>query len=164
MAISSTTNIPGSSLMTIANPESIHTEINVDEADIAHIRIGQSAEVFAIAYPELALQGTVKAIASTAKVAYGRHGLSFEVEIEFSNNDELGIKLEELKPGMSARAEIFTSDHSNPLAVPVKAIQSRLKSDNETKEHHIYILLGERAKKVIVSTGISDDHFIRYFT
>src|SRR5690606_10160617 len=31
-AISSTTNLPGSTLMTIANPASIHTEVNVDEA------------------------------------------------------------------------------------------------------------------------------------
>ena len=36
-AISSSTNIPGSSLMTIANPASIHTEVNVDEADIANV-------------------------------------------------------------------------------------------------------------------------------
>ncbi|MEE8543716.1 MAG: efflux RND transporter periplasmic adaptor subunit, partial [Gammaproteobacteria bacterium] len=47
-AISSTTNIPGSSLMTIANPDSIHTEVNVDEADIANIAIGQRTLVYAI--------------------------------------------------------------------------------------------------------------------
>ena len=33
-AIASSTNIPGSSLMTIANPASIYTEVLVDEADI----------------------------------------------------------------------------------------------------------------------------------
>ena len=36
-AIASSTNIPGSSLMTIANPASIHTEVHVDEADIANV-------------------------------------------------------------------------------------------------------------------------------
>src|SRR5690606_27755860 len=51
-AISSTTNIPGSSLMTIANPESIHTEVNVDEADIANIDVGQKADVYAVAYAD----------------------------------------------------------------------------------------------------------------
>ena len=56
-AISSTTNIPGSGLMTVANPDSIHTEVNVDEADIANIAIGQRTQVYAIAYPDQAIEG-----------------------------------------------------------------------------------------------------------
>jgi HlyD family secretion protein len=44
-AISSSTNIPGSSLMTIANPASILTEVNVDEADIANVEAGQRARL-----------------------------------------------------------------------------------------------------------------------
>ncbi len=62
-AISSSTNIPGSSLMTIANPASIHTEVNVDEADIANVTIGQHARVFAIAYPDQPVDGVVDSIA-----------------------------------------------------------------------------------------------------
>ena len=48
-AIASSTNIPGSSLMTIANPASIYTEVLVDEADIANVEVGQLAEIVAIA-------------------------------------------------------------------------------------------------------------------
>ena len=56
-AISSTTNIPGSTLMTIANPASILTEVNVDEADIAKIDAGQAARIYAIAYPDQPVDG-----------------------------------------------------------------------------------------------------------
>ena len=35
--------------MTIANPSSIYTEVLVDEADIANIRVGQKAEIVATA-------------------------------------------------------------------------------------------------------------------
>ncbi|MEX2130084.1 MAG: efflux RND transporter periplasmic adaptor subunit, partial [Pseudohongiellaceae bacterium] len=56
-AIASSTNIPGSSLMTIANPSSIYTEVLVDEADVATISIGQAAEIVAIAYPDQPMQG-----------------------------------------------------------------------------------------------------------
>ena len=62
-AIASSTNIPGSSLMTIANPASIHTEVNVDEADIANVEVGQKAQVFAIAYPDQPVEGVVEEIA-----------------------------------------------------------------------------------------------------
>ncbi|MEC7188161.1 MAG: efflux RND transporter periplasmic adaptor subunit, partial [Pseudomonadota bacterium] len=81
-AIASSTNIPGSSLMTIANPSSIYTEVLVDEADIANIRVGQKAEIVAIAYPDEPMQGTVRFIANTAKIAQGRTGLSFVVKID----------------------------------------------------------------------------------
>ena len=68
-AITSTTNIPGSGLMTIADPSSIITEVNVDEADVADIRLDQAAEIVAIAYPNQPLQGRVEFIANTAKIA-----------------------------------------------------------------------------------------------
>jgi HlyD family secretion protein len=81
-AIASSTNIPGSSLMTIANPASIYTEVLVDEADVANIEVGQRAEIVAIAYPDQPMQGVVRFIANTAKVAQGRQGLSFVVKID----------------------------------------------------------------------------------
>jgi HlyD family secretion protein len=71
-AIASSTNIPGSSLMTIANPASIYTEVLVDEADVANIQIGQRTEIVAIAYPDQPMQGVVRYIANTAKIAPGR--------------------------------------------------------------------------------------------
>ncbi|MGW8370312.1 MAG: efflux RND transporter periplasmic adaptor subunit, partial [Gammaproteobacteria bacterium] len=40
-AISSSTNVPGSSLMTIADTSTILTEVNVDEADIGNVEVGQ---------------------------------------------------------------------------------------------------------------------------
>ena len=113
-AIASSTNIPGSSLMTIANPSSIYTEVLVDEADIANIRVGQKAEIVAIAYPDEPMQGTVRFIANTAKIAQGRTGLSFVVKIDIDDPGEVT-----LRPGMSCRAEIFTQDDRLVTAVPI---------------------------------------------
>ncbi|MEE4244230.1 MAG: efflux RND transporter periplasmic adaptor subunit, partial [Kangiellaceae bacterium] len=108
-AIASTTNIAGSSLMTIANPKSTITEVFVDEADVAEINIGQTAEIVAIAYSEQPIKGTVKSIATTAKTVAGRQGLSFLVKLSLDNSEQI-----DLKPGMSCRAEIFTS-RSEPV-------------------------------------------------
>ena len=94
-AIASSTNIPGSSLMTIANPASIYTEVLVDEADIANIEIGQKAEIVAIAYPDQPMTGVVRFIANTAKIAAGRTGLSFVVKIDITDPGEVV-----LRPGM----------------------------------------------------------------
>jgi HlyD family secretion protein len=153
MAIASSTNIPGSSLMTVADPLSIHTEVNVDEADIANIRIGQEAEVVAVAYPDQPIKGIVEAVASTARIPPGRQSLSFAVKIRFEEPELL-----ELKPGMSCRAEIFTHNAEAMLAVPVQAIQSSHEgSDNES--FYIYVEENLKAKKVEVETGIADDDY-----
>ena len=80
-AISGSTNIAGSNIITVADPSSILVEVLVDEADIANIEINQSADVFAVAYPDQALKGHVQNIATSAKRSNYRQGLSFTVKI-----------------------------------------------------------------------------------
>ena len=50
--IAGTTNIPGSTLVVIADPSEMLVEVKVDEADIAQIREGQVADIYAAAYPD----------------------------------------------------------------------------------------------------------------
>jgi HlyD family secretion protein len=102
-AISGTTNISGSNLITLADPSSILIEVQVDEADIANILVGQQADIFAVAFPDDALKGEVQSIATTAKRAQGRQGLSFKVKILLSDSNAVAVR-----PGMSCRAEIYT--------------------------------------------------------
>lgn len=153
-AISSTTNIPGSSLMTIANPESIHTEVNIDEADIANIQVGQEAMVYAIAHQDQPIKGKVNIIAISAKKAEGAQGLSFLVKIGFTETPPI-----KLRPGMSCRAEIFTATKEEVPAVPVQAI---LVDEDRTKNNTSYFVFVDKAGKAVkteVKVGISDDAY-----
>lgn len=158
-AIASSTNIPGSSLMTIANPESIYTEVLVDEADVANIAIGQRVEIVAIAYPDEPMIGEVRYIANTAKVAPGRSGLSFTVEIDIVDPGSVT-----LRPGMSCRAEIFTRQDQSVAAVPIQAIlfeedRAALKSD-----YFVFINDNGVARKTKIEVGISDDEYQELLT
>jgi HlyD family secretion protein len=166
-AIAGTMNFAASSLMTIANPASLHAEVNVDEADITNVAIGQHAEVVAIAHSDQPIKGTVAFIAETAKVATGRSGLSFAVKIRFE--DTKNIKL---WPGMSARAEIFTSGETSKLAVPIQAIVAQhddaKKSDDKKEDtesavkatnNYIFVANNNKARRVAVTLGLSDDEY-----
>jgi HlyD family secretion protein len=153
-AISSTTNVPGSSLMTIANPGSIHTEVNVDEADIADVELGQDAEVVAIAYPDQPMQGSVSSIAISAKQPTGTTSLSFLVDIAFI--DTAGVVL---RPGMSARAEIFTSNSEPKPAVPLQAVLVEEDRSAEVKTYSVFVYDDGVARKREVKVGISDDSY-----
>ncbi len=153
-AIASSTNIPGSSLMTIADPQSIYTEVLVDEADIANLAVGQRAEIVAIAYPEEPIHGVVRYIANTAKTEPTRQGLSFTVEIDILDAGDVV-----LRPGMSCRAEIFTARDQAVPAVPIQALifdedRSRLLS-----EYFVFVNDGGVARKMPVEVGASDDEF-----
>lgn len=153
-AIASSTNIPGSSLMTIANPESIYTEVLVDEADIANIEVGQRAEIVAIAYPDHPMQGIVRFIANTAKIATGRTGLSFVVKIDITNPGDVV-----LRPGMSCRAEIFTQQEQNVAAIPVEAIIFEEDRSELRSEYFIFVNDNGIARKTKVEVGLSDDEY-----
>jgi HlyD family secretion protein len=153
-AIASSTNIPGSSLMTIANPASMLTEVNVDEADIANIEPGQRARVYAIAYPDEPVEGVVSSIAVSAKVAEGQQGLSFAVKIRLTDHKAIT-----LRPGMSCRAEIFSASRDSVLAAPIQAI--RVEEDLVANETHRFVFVDRAgvAKRVPVEVGLSDDTY-----
>ncbi len=155
MAISSTTNVAGSSLMTIANPASINTEVNVDEADIADVAVGQEAEIVAIGYPDKPMKGVVQEIAITAKPpTTNSQSLAFIVKIGFT--DTAGVVL---RPGMSSRAEIFTSSGENLLAVPLQAILVTEDRAQDIKEYHVFKFDNGVAREVEVTVGLSDDEY-----
>ncbi|MBN1240524.1 MAG: efflux RND transporter periplasmic adaptor subunit [Gammaproteobacteria bacterium] len=153
-AISSTTNIPGSALMTIANPDSIHTLVNVDEADIANVDLGQKASVYAVAYPNQPVRGVIESIAMSAKVAEGAQGLSFEVKIRLDPNESVT-----LRPGMSCRAEIFTTTKDGVLAVPIQAIQVEEDRTRNRTSYSVFVNRDGTASKVEVEVGVSDDAY-----
>jgi len=172
-AISGTTNIAGSNLITVADPSSILVEVLVDEADIANIKINQDADVFAVAYPDQALKGTVQSIATSAKRSNYRQGLSFTVKILLNT----GKEEIDVRPGMSCRAEIFTKIKGETIAVPIEAIvfedADNKSSDVETEQDpgsitirasnnlsstsHVFLLIDGKTVKRNVELGISND-------
>jgi HlyD family secretion protein len=172
MAISGTTNIAGSNLITVADPSSILVEVLVDEADIANVQIGQTADIFAVAYPDQALAGTVQNIATSAKRSSYRQGLSFTVKILLDTTGDIDIR-----PGMSCRAEIFTEIKNDTIAVPIEAVvfedidETDKQSDTEQEpgkitigasnesdtSSYVFILVDGKAVKKPVELGISND-------
>ena len=171
-AISGTTNIAGSNLITIADPASILVEVEVDEADIANIRLDQNVDVFAVAFPDDPLKGHVTSIATSAKRASSRDGLSFTVKILLENDESIDVR-----PGMSCRAEIFTKVKGDTIAIPMQSVvydevetdesEVRVRGgsrgvrfgarDNLKMTSHVFVVVDGIASKREVKLGISND-------
>jgi len=129
-------NTPGSLLMTIADLSVITTEVMVDETDIGSVKTGQIAQVRVDAFPERPFTGTVTEIGNTAVIRStgmaaaqslisSQQAKDFKVVITLSNPDA------NLRPGLSATADVTTETRPNALAIPLQALTIRRQRDIE---------------------------------
>ncbi len=152
--ITGTTNIVGSSLMTIASPDDIIAEVYIDEADIANLALNQNADIFAVAYPDVAIKGVVETIGSTARQYLGRDGQKFKIEIRLEDVSDIT-----LFSGMSCRAEIFREESVDQITVPIEAVQFEKEEKGLKKQAYVFLESQGRAVKTLVELGASsDDH------
>ena len=172
-AVASQVSIAGSSLMTIANTSTMITEVNVDEADIAKVAVGQEVAIHTAAYPDSAIKGEVLTIPLSPKQAGQGQGQgatsqarNYNIKVKLSDTKKLS-----LRPGMTCRAEIFTASSGKSLALPLQAVLSNndesielapKKGDNKSKvevktENHVFLNKDGKAEKRVVTIGVSDD-------
>lgn len=153
--IAGTTNVVGSAMMTIADPSAMYAEIRVDEADIAHVAVGQNVDVTAVAYPNAIINGKITFISTSATTADQQTNLSFKVKVLLDRSDNL-----HLRPGMSCRAQIHTRSSHDTLAVPVQAVlytnADRKRASRTSASGYVFVVTDGHAEKRKVATGISN--------
>jgi len=158
-AVASATGIAGSSLMTIADVGSIMAEVNVDEADIARVAVGQQAKVFPAAFPDQPVTGKVESVAMAPKSAMPgaqSQGRSYVVKLRLDDP-----KLA-LRSGMTCRVEIVVGSSAAKPAVPIQAVLSEEVAGNKDKDKikntsYVFVIQDGKAKKTQVELGLSDD-------
>ena len=154
--IAGTTNLPGSTLMVVADTSEMLVEVRVDEADIAQVAEGQSADIYTAAFPDDPISGVVESIATTARQTAGQQSLSFLVKIVLDQDNALPVR-----SGMSARADIYTQSTAETLAVPIQAVRYDEEAEGEDSdaEDQPYVMLMDDgvARRQDVSIGLSSD-------
>ena len=152
-AIPSASAMMGAQMMKIADTSAILAELKVDEADVAKIGIGQKVDLYAVAYPDTAIKGEIEQIALAPTIEAGSQGRAYKVTATLKAPGEMS-----LRSGMSARADIFLSDGSKLLAVPVEAVTSEEGEDKKT-QHFVWVAQDGLAHKAVVEVGQSDDRW-----
>jgi HlyD family secretion protein len=159
-AVPSFSGIAGSTLVDVADTTSIDAEINVDETDIARVRVGSEARVVPAAFPDKILVGTVDQVAIAPRQALGQNK-SYPVRIRLTNT--AGVVFH---PGMSCRAEVLTGSLTDGkvLAVPVQALRYEDNTDKSAKAEKsvasVFVYDAGKAVKRAVTTGTADDSHI----
>ena len=185
----------GTEMMTVADMSVLEVRVDVGENDIVKINIGDSADVEVDAYNNRKFKGVVTKIASSTKsstgLAVSNDVTNYEVRIRLlrSSYEDLAGKTFPFRPGMNASADIKTRRVDNVLAVPITAVNARVKgsdknmedtkkeknvgkdetdalnsntgtADDELEEVVFVLQADGTVKKVVVKSGIQDINYI----
>jgi HlyD family secretion protein len=162
--VPSFSGIAGSTLVDVADTTSIDAEINVDETDIARVKVGADARVVPAAFPDKTLLGKVDQVAIAPRQQAGQ-SKSYPVRIRLTNTSDVIFH-----PGMSCRAEVLTKADSDAkaLAVPVQALRYEDNPDKSSAAEKslasVFVYDAGKATKRTVTTGTADDSYIAITT
>lgn len=107
----------GTVVFTVADLQSLIVKVNLNEVDIAKVKVGQAVRITLDAYPQKAFTGKVRFVAPAADLV--EKIKVFKVEVAL---DEL---TEAFKTGMSANVEILGEKRDKAVSVPLEALQRR---------------------------------------
>ncbi len=189
----------GTEMMTVADMNVMEVRVEVGENDIVKVNLGDSAEIEVDAYNNRKFTGVVTQIASstkaTAAAAATNTVTNYEVRIRIDKAsyqdllDPSKPKSFPFRPGMNASADIKTKTKNNVWAVPITAVNARVKgsdqsvADKKKEEEQLSAQNGSEqsassslrneleeivfivqpdgvVKKLVVQTGIQDINYI----
>lgn len=173
-----TIQMTGDQLMSIADLTQMEIQVDVSENDVLRIDVGDTANIEVDAYLNRKFKGVVFQIANSAGSgsvlsAVSDQATNFKVKIYLLPESYADLMKESngkypFYPGMSATVEIKTDVQRNVLSIPIQAITTREDTTDTNKDKKIneivYVLDGEKAKEVIVTSGLQDDNFIQIKT
>jgi len=133
-------------IMTEGDVDRVYVQGKVDEADIAHVYLGQPARIKVESFKDKTFDGKVTKISPMG--VEKDNVTTFEVRASINNPGG------ELKAEMTANAEIILEEHKNVLQIPEGAIiyDKDKKASVEVPDVHAK----DGKKKIAVNIGISN--------
>ena len=119
-AIVGTMNNAGTVLLTVSDMSIVEGEMEVDETDIPHVKIGQKAKLTFDAYPDKKFDGAVIEIGGSpitkSSLGTDSSAVNFIVKVQVENPPS------NIRPGFSVSGKIETDRRASALAIPIPAL------------------------------------------
>jgi HlyD family secretion protein len=172
-------------IMVVSDPHRMVATVDVDEADIVEVKLGDRAKVTIDALPDKKFDGQVIEIAGSAKetsqtlaASTQEETVSFQVKVLLEGDTSV------IRPGMTATADIVTETRQNVLQTPIQCVTMRdpevlkkllakpegrktgageedtLEGDLAKMKELLFLIVNNRATPLWIKTGISSDTHI----
>jgi len=140
-----TPNAPNTKVATIVRTSSLRLRIDVPEASIGKVAVGQGISMQTSAYPERTFAGTVVRILPNLNTT----ARTLIVEAEVPNGDGL------LKPGQFATVRVTQSKPENAVMIPASAIKT------EGDLNKVYVVKDGAVRERLIQTGLLENDLIQ---
>lgn len=150
-------NQPGTVLLTISDMSRVEAEMEVDEASIPNVKVGQTAQVRIDAYANQVFKATVTEVGGSPILKAANEAIKFKVKVQIQDPPAT------IKPGLSTQADIFTGRRDQVLAIPIQALVMKeipLKPGEKRdpaaprEEEGVFLMEGGKARFQAVKTGL----------
>lgn len=178
-----TQQMTGTELLRVANLDNMEVEVDVNENDIVKVSIGDSTNIQVDAYLKKEFKGIVTSISNSASSTITADQVTnFKVKVRIlkeSYQDLLAGKpadFSPFRPGMTATVDIITTRKEKVVGVPISAVvvkndttakpktdikveadDKKVMAKSDKKFECVFIKQGDKAKLVVIKTGIQDD-------
>jgi len=109
-------------IMIVSDLSLMEALVDVDENDIVNVSVNDSATIEIDAFPDRTFHGLVREIASSANIS-GRGSINQKTEFEVKLT--IMDPVDELRPGMTASADIVVETRDSTLCVPIQCVTVR---------------------------------------
>lgn len=135
-------NVTPATVFTVSDPNSLVFKVDVDEADVGTVKLGQEMKVNLDAYPDKTFTLTVNHI-DFASHTTSTGGTAYTVQADFPASTDLAYRL-----GMQGDVDIITNQKKDVLTVPLASI---------IQDHYVYVKTQKGFVKRSITTGVSSD-------
>ncbi|MBK6722593.1 MAG: efflux RND transporter periplasmic adaptor subunit [Pyrinomonadaceae bacterium] len=143
-----TPNAPNTKVATIVRTSTLRLKIDVPEASIGKVAVGQGISMQTSAYPDRNFAGTVVRILPNLNTT----ARTLIVEAEVANGEGL------LKPGQFATVRVTQSKPENAVMIPASAIRT------EGDINKVYVVKDGAVRERLVQTGLLENDLIQIKT
>ena len=164
----------GDVIMKISGLAQMEVDVEVNESDIVHVQVGDTAIVTVDAFRNEKFKGLVTEIGNTALNlittgvgASNSQVTNFSVKVSILPSSYSHLMKGEgdspFRPGMTATVDIETEKIKHVLSIPIKSVTMRPDSSANGQSKTCVFVFDENEKKAhlkFLSTGIQDDQFI----
>ena len=124
-----TGSFAGTEIMRVADLSSMEVRVKVNENDIVNVKNGDHATISIDAYPGRTFAGVVTEIGSSAENSSTTSTSTQSTNADEVSNFQVKIRISDhdanLRPGMSATADIATQTVENVVAIPIQSVTVR---------------------------------------
>jgi HlyD family secretion protein len=124
-AIQGTLNKDAATLLTVSDMSNLETKVKVNETDVAHVKVGDSAIVQIDAFPDTTFRGRVTEISNSSLTPATSSSTQADQAVDYYVTVQLLNPPPQTRPDFSATAKIITDTRKQSLAIPIIALTIR---------------------------------------